>query len=509
MTRETVVQTLDLGSAHLAYDLTGDVGPLVVQLHGLTSSRERDALLGLDLGRSLRGHRVLRYDARGHGRSSGSSDSGDYRWDRLAADLLALLDHVAPGETVHGVGASMGAGTLLHAAVADPQRFATLTLLTPPTAWGLRAAKAQHYLAGAALIEAEGIAAYEESGSTAPVPPALADAPATGLAVAEELLPTVLRGAAATDFPSPDHVRGIGVPTLVLAWSQDPTHPLRTARRLSELIPRSELVVARTAYGVMAWPGLFAEHVTTAETPAPVTGAITLPPGGGELTVRILDTAELCVAGAAVLGEVWADRSAVAPQLLRALAHSGNYVAGVFDADRVIGASAAFCAEPTARSMHSHITGVLPSYQSRGVGRMLKQHQRDWALERSLEHITWTFDPLVARNAHFNLSVLGARVSEYLVDHYGALADGVNRGEATDRLLVTWPVAVTGQSTPAEADIVATVPLPPDIESLRRTDPAEAAAWRTRVRARFQELYAEGCVVGGFRDGRGYLFVRG
>lgn len=269
--------TLDVGTAQLAYDLRGDSGPLVVQLHGLTSSRERDALLGLDLGRSLRDHRILRYDARGHGLSTGSDDPADYGWDRLADDLLTLLDHVAPGEKVHGVGPSMGTGTLLHAAVKDPRRFSTLTLLTPPTAWKSRVAQAEHYRRGAELIEQEGIAAYEERGSTAPVPPALVGAPATHLTVAASLLPTVLRGAATADFPAPKRVREIGAHTLILGWAQDPTHPLRTARRLGELIEGSELVIARTPYGVMAWPGLFAEHVITAGTVSPPTAAIQLP----------------------------------------------------------------------------------------------------------------------------------------------------------------------------------------------------------------------------------------
>lgn len=512
------MHTLDLGTAQLAYDLAGESGPLVVQLHGLTSSRERDALLGLDLGRSLRSHRILRYDARGHGASTGSPDAADYGWDHLADDLLALLDHVAPDEKVHGVGASMGAATLLHAAVKDAGRFATLTLVTPPTAWKTRAAQASHYLEGASLIEAEGIAAFEEIGSTAPVPPALADAPATRPSVAEALLPTVLRGAAATDFPAADAVRGIRVPTLILAWAQDPTHPLRTARRLGELIDDSNVVVARTPYGVTAWPGLFAEHVLTVGAGAPETGAIALPgavsqaatpaPGSSEIEIRPLDTADLCAAGAAVLDAVWSDRGSMPANLLRALEHSGNYVVGLFDGDRMIGASAAFFAGPTERSMHSHITGILPGYQAKGLGRVLKQHQREWALARSVGHITWTFDPLVARNAHFNLIVLGARATEYLVDHYGPMTDGVNRGDETDRLLVSWAVAAARPHTPAESEIVDTVPLPRDIEALRRTDPAEAEVWRRRVRERFQQLYAEGLVVGGYRDNAGYLFVR-
>ena len=254
---------IEVRGAALDYDITGDAGPLVVQLHGLTSSRERDAQLGLDLGRALRGHRVLRYDARAHGSSAGTPREADYGWDALAKDLLALLDRIAPGEKVHGVGPSMGTGTLLHAAVRAPERFASLTLVTPPTAWKRRRAQGDVYRANADLVERGGLAALHALGDTAPVPPALADAPETSPSVALDLLPTVLRGAAATDFPKRKKIRGIDVPTLILAWTGDRTHPLATARALRDLIPRSRLVVARSPYGVMAWPGLFAEHVTT------------------------------------------------------------------------------------------------------------------------------------------------------------------------------------------------------------------------------------------------------
>lgn len=252
----------NVGKAVLDYDLAGDSGPLVVQLHGLTSSRDRDVQLGLDLARALRGHRVLRYDARGHGDSSGTTDPEDYRWDHLAEDLLALLDHVAPGERVHGVGPSMGTATLIYAALQEPNRFATLTLAVPPTAWKRRRAQAATYLANAELVQHGGYNVYLALGNTAPAPPALTDAPHTKPTVAEELLPTILRGASETDLPKRKKIREIEVPTLILAWSGDPTHPLKTARTLDEVLPDSRLVVARSPYGIMAWPGLFAEHVT-------------------------------------------------------------------------------------------------------------------------------------------------------------------------------------------------------------------------------------------------------
>lgn len=271
------MSSCEVRGATLQFDVADGDGPVVVQLHGLMSSRQTDAQLGLDLARALRGHRVVRVDARAHGGSTGTREPLDYGWDRLAEDLLAVLDVVAPGEVVHGVGPSMGTGTLLHAALADPRRFASLTLMVPPTAWGSRRAQAEVYRTQASLIEREGLAAYLAAGSASPVPPALAGAPLTQPSIVEELLPTVLRGAAGTDLPPKHAVRGIRVPTLILAWSGDPTHPLRTATRLHELIEGSRLVVARTPYGVMAWPGLFAEHVIMAGSELTATGSIVLP----------------------------------------------------------------------------------------------------------------------------------------------------------------------------------------------------------------------------------------
>lgn len=227
------------------------------------------------------------------------------------------------------------------------------------------------------------------------------------------------------------------------------------------------------------------------------------------IEIRSLTTMEGIVEASRVLGEVWGGDAGMPANLLRALAHSGNYVVGLYDGDRMIGASAGFFAAPAERSMHSHITGVLEEYQSRGLGRVLKQHQRDWAFARDVGHITWTFDPLVARNAHFNLMILGARVTEYLVDHYGAMPDALNRGDETDRLLVSWALASPRTGNPPDDEVVATVAIPRDIETMRRERPEDAEQWRRTVREQFTELYARGLAVGGFRDGAGYLFVQG
>ncbi|MFE3292259.1 alpha/beta fold hydrolase [Rhodococcus sp. NPDC059234] len=253
--------TFSVPGAELDVELSDEGGHPVVQLHGLTSSRHRDRVMELDLGRGLSGTRLLRYDARGHGRSTGRAVAEDYRWPVLADDLLRLLDHWFPGEQVHGVGPSMGTGTLLHAAVRDPGRFAGLTLLVPATAWQTRAAKADDYRRDAALIEEQGLDAFLGADLAAAHPPATAGAPETVPDVAEHLLPSLFRGAALSDLPAPDEIATIGAPTTVLAWTDDPAHPVSTAQALVDLLPRATLEVAHTPPDLARWPGILCEDV--------------------------------------------------------------------------------------------------------------------------------------------------------------------------------------------------------------------------------------------------------
>jgi predicted GNAT superfamily acetyltransferase len=180
---------------------------------------------------------------------------------------------------------------------------------------------------------------------------------------------------------------------------------------------------------------------------------------------------------------------------MRAIEHAGGYVVGAYAGDRLLAASTAFAGfdadlRPT---LHSHVTGVLPDGQGRGIGRALKLHQRAWAVERGIAAITWTFDPLVRRNAWFNLNVLGAVGVEYLVDFYGPMHDGLNAGQPTDRLFCRWDLAPGAAAAPAEPGVV--VPLPEDVEQLRRTDPDAAAEWRLAVRDAVVRAMSDGLVA--------------
>ncbi|MYR06673.1 GNAT family N-acetyltransferase [Gordonia sp. SID5947] len=200
----------------------------------------------------------------------------------------------------------------------------------------------------------------------------------------------------------------------------------------------------------------------------------------------------------------------VSVDMLRALSHAGNYVAGAYVGDRLAGGSVGFFSAPVGRSLHSHITGVSRIGRGHNVGHALKMHQREWALARGLQTITWTFDPLVARNAYFNLTKVGAVPVAYHRDFYGEPAHEMAGGDESDRLLVSWslessaPEASTdtvdallrdGARLAIEADgadprpvtdlgagSVVIVPVPRDIESMRRTHPVTAARWRSALR---------------------------
>ncbi len=206
-----------------------------------------------------------------------------------------------------------------------------------------------------------------------------------------------------------------------------------------------------------------------------------------------------------VFQQVWGSGTPiVGVELLRAISHSGGYVAGAFESGSIVGASFGFLAEHAGeRALHSHVTGILPGVQHSGVGRAMKHHQRAWATEHSIRWITWTFDPLVRRNAWFNLGVLGVEIAEYLVDFYGPMSDVINANDTSDRLLVAWstrdPIQPRG---PADDGDLVEVPTPDDIVALRRTDPAAAAEWRRRQRAELEPLInSGGTIVGMTRAG--------
>jgi predicted GNAT superfamily acetyltransferase len=157
-----------------------------------------------------------------------------------------------------------------------------------------------------------------------------------------------------------------------------------------------------------------------------------------QLAVREISSVHDVRAAAAVIDGIWGER-VITPELLRAIATHGGLALGAFQGDTLVGAQMGFVGLMGGRAiLHSHVTGVAPDMQNAGVGFSLKLAQREWCLARGIDTITWTFDPLIARNARFNLHKLGAVADGFVRDFYGPMDDALNLGERTDRLEIRW-----------------------------------------------------------------------
>jgi pimeloyl-ACP methyl ester carboxylesterase len=238
-------------------------GRTLVWGHGLTSSRADEAVppVLVDWPEATRHLDVVRYDARGHGRSGYTPDPRGYGWDRMALDQLALADELGIDRYVAG-GASLGCATALHAAVAAPDRIEALVLVIPPTAWETRAAQADSYRQMGDIIEARGVEPIIAAGAELPVPEPFRhlahwkQRSADRLRAADPVrLAGLFRGAATADFPPRESVAAIVVPALILAWTGDPSHPVGTARELDRLLPAAELHEATTLDEFGTWTG--------------------------------------------------------------------------------------------------------------------------------------------------------------------------------------------------------------------------------------------------------------
>jgi predicted GNAT superfamily acetyltransferase len=225
-----------------------------------------------------------------------------------------------------------------------------------------------------------------------------------------------------------------------------------------------------------------------------------------------------------VLGSIWADSDHYIPRgMIRSLGHFGGVVLGAWEGDLAVGGVVGFYGRLGGEwMMHSQRTGVLESHQSRGVGRALKLAQRAVAIRAGVSVVNWTFDPLIRRNAWFNIQGLGTLGVGYEPNFYGPLDDVFNVGDETDRLVVHWEVrterarvACGGRLPPlskenvphaqarlekiegkphlsdvrSEAQLVA---LPEDVVRLRREEPGLALDWRKAVREALSEALRGG-----------------
>ncbi len=235
----------------------------------------------------------------------------------------------------------------------------------------------------------------------------------------------------------------------------------------------------------------------------------------------------------------------IAPlHIMLTIAKNGGVALGAFAQDRLVGFVLGFLgtsnrygveAPATVKLKHcSHMLGVLPDWQSRGVGYALKVAQREAVLNQGVRLITWTYDPLESRNANLNIAKLGAVCNTYIRDYYGELRDDLNRGLATDRFQVDWWIASRRIETrlsrkrpplqlhhyleveapiinpsrwddrdlPVCQDPIAPLPLnrflvefPADFQAVKQADWALAVAWRLHLRSICEAAFAAGFTV--------------
>jgi predicted GNAT superfamily acetyltransferase len=200
----------------------------------------------------------------------------------------------------------------------------------------------------------------------------------------------------------------------------------------------------------------------------------------------------------------WGEHLTVPSAIFVVAHHSGGQVLGAFDGAQIIGFTLALAGLRGAqRFLHSHMTAVLPAYQNRGVGRRLKLFQRQDALKRGIPLVEWTFDPLELKNAHFNLTRLGAIVRRYIPDCYGLTNSPLHAGLPTDRLVAEWwldsdRVRGTLADNPAPSKAEAKrIRLPSNITEIKMNDRAAGLRNQSAARAEFAQWFSMGYVATG------------
>jgi predicted GNAT superfamily acetyltransferase len=273
------------------------------------------------------------------------------------------------------------------------------------------------------------------------------------------------------------------------------------------------------------------------------------------IVIRDLESFDDLCQVKAVEKEVWgmADDDSLPMTLAIACKAAGSIFVGAFDGDKLVGfAFGIFGREHGQTTIHSHMLAVLERYRQHDLGLKLKHAQRERALGLGIREMTWTYDPLQSRNAHFNFAKLGIVSDTYKVDFYGPETSSVLHRNGTDRLWVRWLldsrragdriagkdtraetldalrhlapiVSFNGDGRPARADLAeslgrqrVSIEIPGEILDVERTDMGLAREWRAATRWAFTEAIGAGFYVAEFcRSIRGqqgpgaYLLERG
>ena len=229
------------------------------------------------------------------------------------------------------------------------------------------------------------------------------------------------------------------------------------------------------------------------------------------ISIRPLTSLPDQALGRMIFDHTWAMDAGteITPNLLQAMVHSGAYLSGAFIDGECVGAAFAFPATTGGPHLHSHMTAVIDKFRDKGIGHALKVDQYKWAKQNNYKEITWTFDPLVARNAKLNILKLGVDISAYYPNFYGDMPDELNAGDESDRVMASLkvvgdaPTPRTAISAPDKSAVL--IEIPSDIVAIRVKDIAENLRWRRLVRDEFVGVLARGGKVVGFSVNNEYV----
>ncbi|MEX2202478.1 MAG: hypothetical protein WD965_00135 [Actinomycetota bacterium] len=235
--------------------------------------------------------------------------------------------------------------------------------------------------------------------------------------------------------------------------------------------------------------------------------------------LRPLQSLEDCDAILEVMIATWGEHQTIPREMIRALGESGNMPYGAVAGQALIGYVLGWAGVDPREGLHlhSHMLATLPDRRHGGVGYALKLAQRAQGLDQGISVARWTFDPVVARNAYFNLHKLGAVADRFERNFYGEMTDALNRGERSDRFVIRWdlerepgprafemdapPVIDEGwdfTGLPPEAERGVFVRVPADLLELRERDPELAGRCRDAIAEAIEACVAAGLVAVGF-----------
>ncbi len=238
--------------------------------------------------------------------------------------------------------------------------------------------------------------------------------------------------------------------------------------------------------------------------------------GAGSILIREIHEYSEFETAVALQKEIWgfADIDVIPARMFVVASKIGGQLLGAFDGEKMVAfllAIPGIRREPGGTEpmhyLHSHMLGVLPEYRDAGLGKALKLRQRENAIERGIELIQWTFDPLEARNAFFNIERLGAIVRRYVENQYGHTTSALHAGLPTDRFVAEWWLTservqnILAGGRNGFHPAVEHIPVPADIGEWKSADAQRARAVQREIGRRCQDAFGRGLAIVGLERG--------